>query len=441
MGDGPPGVTSIGQAIEERVRRDQIAVPPYPAVALKLGQVVRSKTASMADLLPVLKSDQALSATLLRVANSSAYWRGSAVASLNVAVSRLGLTEVHRLALAGSLSPTALTPGPLAELRRHDWIRALASAFLCERLARVRQLNTEDAFVCGLLHEFGRLVVISTLEKLLEERPKEPARTAADWRTLIDDFHLEVGMVVAARWRLPPAVEESMLRHHDDDLGGCRYPESVRLVWAADAVVQRLDATPELGASELTAIPHLLDNDERKAVSEVVPHLPAFIAAFDEQVSSPTAATPFVGPTRVIPPPPNPELTSEFEIELDLEPSTAPHQVPPAPEGTTEEAMVLEEVEPAELAPPRPQILLKGNHPTLYEVMAMSPTGLRIRGERVLQPNLLMEYELKVDPPFQLWATVVRCEALAGGLQDIELKPFALHGALAKRWYALTRES
>ncbi|HUM10798.1 MAG TPA: HDOD domain-containing protein [Myxococcaceae bacterium] len=434
---------SIGAAIEERVRRDQIAVPPYPAVALRLGQVLRSRSASITDLLPVLKSDQALSATLLRVANSSAYWRGSAVASLNVAVSRLGLTEVHRLALAGSLSAKALLPGPLAELRRHDWIRALASAFLCERLARVRQVSPEDAFVCGLLHEFGRLVVISTLETLLVERPAEPPRTAAAWRTLVDEYHLEVGMVVAARWRLPPPVEECMLRHHDEDLGGCRYPESVRLVWAAAAVVQRLDQSPGLGAAELDAIPQLLDRDEQKAVAEVLPHLPAFIAAFDEQVSSPTAATPAVGPARVIPPPPDPQLTRDLGVELDVEPPmSVPAPAPPEPVDLTDEAVLIEEEAappPAPPEPPRPKILLKGNHPTLYDVMALSTTGLRIRGERALPPNLLMEYELKVEPAFHLWATVVRCEMIEGGLQDIELKPFALQGELARRWYALVR--
>ena len=232
-----------------------------------------------------------------------------------------------------------------------------------------------------------------------------------------------------------------MLRHHDDDLGGCRYPESVRLVWAADAVVQRLDATPELGGSELSAIPHLMDSDERKAVAEVVPHLPAFIAAFDEQVSSPTAATPVVGPTRVIPPPPDPELTGELGVQLDVEPAMAASpSAPPEPLDLTSEAVLIEEeAAPFAPEPARQKILLKGHHPTLYEVMALSSGGLRIRGERALQPNLLMEYELKVEPPFQLWATVVRCEALDGGLQDIELKPFALHGALAKRWHALTR--
>src|SRR5882724_6862078 len=113
----------IEQALTAMVARGTVAVPPYPAVAMKLGELVRRDAYGLPDLVKILASDAALAADLLRCANSSVYARGEPVTTLSQAVTRLGAQEVSRLALASALAAQNQAPGPLQTMKRQTWQR------------------------------------------------------------------------------------------------------------------------------------------------------------------------------------------------------------------------------------------------------------------------------------------------------------------------------
>src|SRR5689334_15913589 len=93
----------LDAAIIELVSRGAVKVPPYPAVAMRVEEMVRREDYGLGELTRLVASDQALAADALRCANSAFYSRGGTVTSLNAAITRIGAKEVVRLALASGL--------------------------------------------------------------------------------------------------------------------------------------------------------------------------------------------------------------------------------------------------------------------------------------------------------------------------------------------------
>ena len=167
--DLPEPLWRLEHAVQARVASGHIVIPPYPAVALRLQEAMGRKTFSLADAASLINADAALAADILRCANSVMYRRGSAVVDLTQALTRIGEQQVMRLLLASGLATAANVVGPLVLLRRMVWIEGLAGAALGQELARLRGLRTEEAFTVGLLHDFGKIVAIATLEAILDE--------------------------------------------------------------------------------------------------------------------------------------------------------------------------------------------------------------------------------------------------------------------------------
>src|SRR5205823_13359081 len=98
---------------------------------------------------------------------------------------------------------TASSSGELADLRRLIWKESVTSAVLCQHLAVRRSLHPEEAFLAGLLHDFSKIIVLGALETLVQ--PTD-ARAAGSWLEMIDRMHVEVGVMIASRWRLSDAL-------------------------------------------------------------------------------------------------------------------------------------------------------------------------------------------------------------------------------------------
>src|SRR5262245_20888811 len=135
-----------GDALLGLVAKGAVKVPPYPAVAMRLTQIISGGQYGLPELSKLIAQDPMLAADVLRCANSSVYARGAEVTSLGQAVSRIGAREVAQLALASGLSSAANGAGPLQNLKREIWQRSVAAALVCQVLAAKRGLPVDEAF-------------------------------------------------------------------------------------------------------------------------------------------------------------------------------------------------------------------------------------------------------------------------------------------------------
>jgi len=394
--DTAPTDLDLDAAIVAIVSRGAVKVPPYPAVALKVEELVRREDFGLEDLTKLVASDQALAADALRCANSAFYSRGNSVASLNSAITRIGAKEVVRLALASGLGVHARRPGPLAALKRRIWLEALASAALAQELARLRKLPPEEAFVCGLLHDFGKMIAVSCVEEILAGQETVCARPLEAWNAVVDRYHVELGLVLAAQWALPALVSDVVSLHHGDDPSGAGEPRMVELIQAIDEVVHLLNDRTWVGPEELGAV-SALDGPECEIVARVLERLPAFIASFETGLGADT------GPSAI-----EEEPADHFAA------------------GPTPVSF--------------PVTLTMGREIREYQAMGIATSNLMVTGAAPLPENVLMELKLGSTPPLTCWATA-KLSWPEGEGHTVLLQPFALNGTSQGIWKELVRST
>jgi HD-like signal output (HDOD) protein len=287
--------TDLDRAVADLVSRGEVELPPYPAVAFRIARLVRGGDYGLDELGRLVASDQALAAGLLRVANSAVYQRGTPVASIPGAAARVGAEELSRIALALGLGPMAAARGPLAPLRRGAWHDALASAVICRDLARARHLDQDDAFTCGLLHDFGRVIAIGAIERVAAGSRPARAMPTSFWNAMVERYHVDMGRSLAARWDLPDVVVETIALHHAGD-GSERGSQILEIVRTVDPLVGLLSERSSLGPVEISALSRLSESDT-DALERTLQGLPAFIASL-EQPALPDAHEWLAGPSR-----------------------------------------------------------------------------------------------------------------------------------------------
>jgi putative nucleotidyltransferase with HDIG domain len=394
----PPSAAELDLdgAMVDLVSQNAVKVPPYPAVALRVEELVRRDDFGLDELTKLVSSDQALTADALRAANSAFYSRGTPVTALNGAIARIGAKEVVRLALASGLGAQARKPGPLAALKRRVWLEALGAAALSQELARKRRLSPEEAFVCGLLHDFGKMIAIACVEEILARHAAARPRPLEEWVAVVERYHVELGLVLAARWELPQIVSDVVSQHHAADPAAAE-PRLVEVVAAADEVMALLTDRTFLTAEDLGAVAGLTA-PECELVARVLDRLPGFIASFEggqapgPQVPSAIAPEPrdhfLAGPT-----------PARFAVSIAVE-----RQV------------------------------------RKYQAMGIASANLMVTGAQPLPENVLLEVKLASTPPLTCWMTAKLSWPENGG-HTVLLQPFALDGAAQAVWKELVRQT
>ena len=185
-------------------------LPSLPAVALEVLHLTRDENASMEDLAEAVARDPALCAKVLRMANSSLFRRGNEVSTLLEATMRLGLKTLKMMALSFSLAATLPREGRSAFDYIGYWRRSLVMAVSARSLARLVKCSQQDeAFVCGLLAEFGRLALAEAIPdryKEVQVQAEGPVPTSALERQVLGFDHHRVGALILQSWELPETI-------------------------------------------------------------------------------------------------------------------------------------------------------------------------------------------------------------------------------------------
>jgi len=381
----PAREPNLAAQLVEQLRTTEIRVPPYPAVASQLDRLTRDPRTTVTEVAAIVATDAALAATVLRHANSAARSASNAPATLEAAIWKLGVDELTRVVLASNVGAAASAPGPLALLRRDQWRRSLLSAMFCKELAGRRGVAPEQAFLAGLLHDFGAVVVVACLESLgVAQLPVLPEAT---WRRLVDDLHVEFGMVVVARWKLPEPIAEVIASHHTPHTCMRVHRPLVQLVAIVDQIVEILDR-PEGGIAALAEVPGL-EHDERFRIGALMPKVAEQMARFE---------TPAVRDVSTLITPAPSLLDGGWPVDFPIESKSHAE----------------------------------------YRACALAPSMLAFRSPALLQPAWLAEVTLRCDPDvIAMLVNVKSCEPQTDGEFLVTAQPFGLAGDDKNAWLRL----
>jgi HD-like signal output (HDOD) protein len=190
--------------LEQCLARDQLAVPLLPEVAIRVVDIGAKETSNAQLLADIINADPALTMHVLRIAASAANRPATPIASLSHAVAWLGFDEVANIAFTLALQGKMLdVPGQQHKARRL-WRHSLASALWSRQLAHMLARETGLSYLCGLLHNIGKVVTLGAVHELARRAAK--TLSGEDYDRLIEIFHRHIGAQVVTVWRLPPPV-------------------------------------------------------------------------------------------------------------------------------------------------------------------------------------------------------------------------------------------
>ncbi len=190
-------------------------LPSPPGIALRIIELAQDPEADIATAADIIAIDMALSARMLRIANSPLYASRRRIENLGQALTMLGLNATISLALGFTVTQ-GLTGGSGADhdLRQRAWKRSILSALAASQLGQARGLRRlEELMLAGLLQDMGVLCLAQAESErylpLLREAGGNLDLLARE-REELGCTHADVGAWVAEQWGLPRYLVDSI---------------------------------------------------------------------------------------------------------------------------------------------------------------------------------------------------------------------------------------
>jgi putative nucleotidyltransferase with HDIG domain len=220
-----------------------------PEVALRIARMVDDPTSSANDIGREISLDAALTSRLLRIVNSPAFGQAGKIATVSRAITvrdlTVGITAIHTFDGIGNELVT------MESFWRHSVLCAVAAGEIAAARGR-----DESAFVAGLLHDIGKLVLFS--------RAPEPERRALLMsvdsiddeelfmceREVLGFDHAAVGLALARLWAMPLLLQECIAFHHEPE-HACQHVLAVATVHNANSVA----VLAEIGSDDTSDAP------------------------------------------------------------------------------------------------------------------------------------------------------------------------------------------
>ena len=241
-------------------------LPTLPTIVLELHRTLDNPTSGAADVARVIVRDPALAARLLRAANSAAFARsGTTTSSIADAVARMGLNQVRAVCMVLAVVRAFGAKGQLFD-HRAFWVHSATVAgltsMLWDRVGIDPAIRPEDAYVVGLLHDVGLLVLEQHFPAELTSTLA--ARTDADlplWPIEEEELGLDHGTVAGlliGRWSLPSFVADAIANHHHPSQAPAAVVQLAQVVEAAEALCWEAGAELALEGRSETPVGELL---------------------------------------------------------------------------------------------------------------------------------------------------------------------------------------
>jgi len=225
------------------VRHHLQDLPSLPVVVMELLGSIDQEDVDISVLARKVSLDQALTAKTLRLANSASAGLQVRVTTIQQAITYLGFQATRNLITAAALTgcfPAGKCPG---FDHRAFWRHSIATAACAKVLARRMRLNQDFAFTAGLLHDIGRLVLVTSYPErysaVLARRQREDRQLLDVERELLGVDHVMAGALLAEHWQFSDTMHHAIAYHHEPEAPGAGFLATI--VHVANAIVHALD--------------------------------------------------------------------------------------------------------------------------------------------------------------------------------------------------------
>ena len=222
-------------------------LPSLPVVVMELLTSIDQDDVDISVLAKKVSHDAALTAKTLRLANSSLFGLQVKVTTIQQAIIFLGFQTTRNLITAAAVTG-CFAQGQCAGFDdKAFWRHSIATAACAKIIARRLRFNQDYAFTAGLLHDIGRLVLVTIFpreyEAAMVHRHLNDTSVRDAEQAVMGVDHVQAGTALAEYWNFSDTMKLAIRHHHDPDEPGAGLLASI--VHVANAIVHALDVVGE----------------------------------------------------------------------------------------------------------------------------------------------------------------------------------------------------
>jgi len=230
------------ESIRSRISRIH-TLAPLPALAKSIIDISDDPGSSVRNLADVVKMDQSLTAKILKIVNSAYYGFHREIGNVDHAIVVLGFDEIRNITLAACLIRSFQSSKNHLFSRSKFWLHSLGAAYVARALCNYKpEIFPKDAFVMGLLHDFGKVVLhqhfTDIFYKALQMAAEREQPLYQVSEELMEIDHAEIGGMVAESWNLPISLVKA-IRYHHKPAGAYGHEEEIHLTHLANYFCHR----------------------------------------------------------------------------------------------------------------------------------------------------------------------------------------------------------
>ncbi len=245
------------RTVAEKIVQATGDLPTMPHVANLVMEKLSDPNATPKDLQKIISQDQALAARVLKISNSPFYGCARTVTNLTDALVVMGFDSIRSLVVASAMHDFFKKFGLAEKLL---WEHSIACGSIAKLVARrVKYSKIEEAFLAGLLHDIGKVVLNLKMPdemlSIVQQVYNDPTQSFYSIEESKWGFtHAQVGMLIARKWNFTDSIEEAIGYHHHPEKATI-LPVLSYIVSVSNSVSHKLELgptrTPDL---DLTAL-------------------------------------------------------------------------------------------------------------------------------------------------------------------------------------------
>lgn len=221
-------------------------LPTLPTVISKMIELVDNPRTNTKTLAKLISNDQALTARILKMANSAYYGFSREVSTVDTAIIIMGYNAVKEMGLSLSVYDAFKNVGSIkyfdvSKYWEHSIAVGIAARYIAKKYGAT---DPGEMFVAGLLHDIGKMVVIQYMpdefQEICELMIEKDIPYVDAENSILQINHGEIGYIIARKWHLPMRIATCIHCHHDPEEGG-NYSKDAAIIDLADFICHRLN--------------------------------------------------------------------------------------------------------------------------------------------------------------------------------------------------------
>jgi HD-like signal output (HDOD) protein len=211
---------SFIEIVDTHLASSNARLPVFNTTALRIQQEIAKDESDLQVIEKLIVSDQALTAKVLSISNSSFYKGLQQVSTVRNAIVRVGINEVSNIVMLITHESNFRSKDPFVQgIMRKLWRHSVACAMGSNWLAKQCGLHSlaHEAFFAGLLHDVGMLFILTVIDDLKHSNEIEIQLSDALLVEAMNTLHTHHGHSLMSHWNLPEKYSQIARDHHQEE--------------------------------------------------------------------------------------------------------------------------------------------------------------------------------------------------------------------------------